>query len=198
MTKYKYTKSIQSVNVIKLANEVFTQLNRRIIKQSRDEVTVGAIHYLDDGTADNLIISLDDPLSPAEETQLNDLVSNHDPFDLAQYKYDKSQSIDDRTNELIMLGYIHDGVTFSLSIPAQTNLLALYTTRNEPSITYPIEYNNIDDSVLYSVPDAATIEAMYLTALGTKKAHLDSGTVFKTAVRNAVDKAGVDAVIDNR
>jgi hypothetical protein len=37
-----------------------------------------------------------------------------------------------------------------------------------------------------------------MTALATKKAHQDSGTVLKNQVRDAVDIAAVNAIIDNR
>jgi hypothetical protein len=39
---------------------------------------------------------------------------------------------------------------------------------------------------------------MYLTALSTKKAHLDSGTALKNQVRAATTHNEIDAVIDNR
>jgi hypothetical protein len=39
---------------------------------------------------------------------------------------------------------------------------------------------------------------MYLTALTTKKAHLDSGTALKDQIRAAADTSAVNAIIDNR
>jgi hypothetical protein len=117
---------------------------------------------------------------------------------LADYKNLKHNAIDRRTGELIEGGYVYSTKTFSFSPNAQINIVALFATKDNPALIYPIKYNTIDDLDTYDIANAADLEGMYLTALGTKKAHLDSGTVFKDAVRAAVDEAGVDAVIDNR
>jgi hypothetical protein len=117
---------------------------------------------------------------------------------LANYKQLRYNEIDKRTGELILQGYVYSSKTFSLSETAQTNILALDNTRDDPALTYPITYNTIDDLDTYSVVDSTDLHNMYLTALATKKSHLDSGTVLKQQVRDAVDKAAVDLVIDNR
>jgi hypothetical protein len=117
---------------------------------------------------------------------------------LDDYKLLKHNAIDRRTGELISVGYTYATKQFSFSPNAQINILALDNTKDDPALTYPIVYNTIDDIDTYSIVDSADLHAMYLTALATKKAHLDSGTVLKDQVRSAIDKAGVDAVIDNR
>lgn len=107
--------------------------------------------------------------------------------------------IDSRTGELIANGFEYppaSGKLFSLSTSAQINISALNQSRDE--LTYPINYNTIDDMDFYDVSDAADLHNMYLTALSVKKAHLDSGTALKAQVRAAVDDAGVNAVVDNR
>jgi hypothetical protein len=117
---------------------------------------------------------------------------------LDNYKLLKNTAIDDRTQEIIKLGYTFATKQFSLSANAQTNILALDNTRDDPALTYPIEYNTIDDADNFMINDSATLHGMYLTALATKKGVVDSGTALKDQVRAAVDEAGVDAVIDNR
>lgn len=117
---------------------------------------------------------------------------------LENYKLLKYNAIDRRTGELISQGYTYGTKQFSLSSGAQTNILALDNTKDDPSLTYPIKYNNIDDSDTYDVIDATDLHSMYLTALATKKGHLDSGTALKDQVRSASNEAGVDAIIDNR
>jgi hypothetical protein len=120
---------------------------------------------------------------------------------LDEYKDLKNNSIDRRTGELIELGFEFppaSGKLFSLSPNAQTNILALDHTRDDVSMTYPINYNTIDDKDVYAVPDSATLHNMYLTALSVKKSHLDSGTLLKDDVRAAVDEAAVDLVTDSR
>ena len=113
--------------------------------------------------------------------------------ELKLYRYNE---IDNRTGELIATGFIYATKTFSLSLNAQINISALNQSRDE--LTYPINYNTIDDSDIYNVTDATDLHNMYLTALNTKKGHLDAGTALKDQIRAAADKPAVDAVIDNR
>ena len=131
-----------------------------------------------------------------DEPGLDAVVLNHEAVTLDEYKAIKNGAIDQRTGELIALGFTYATKQFSLSESAQINILALDNTRTE--LTYPVTYNTIDDTETYDVVDAVDLHNMYLTALATKKAHLDSGTTLKDQVRLAVDKAGVDAVVDNR
>lgn len=117
---------------------------------------------------------------------------------LNEYKQLKSNAIDARTSELIEQGFSYASKTFSLSGNAQTNILAIFTTRSHAALTYPIAYSTIDDLDSYNIVDATDAENMYLTALATKRGHLDSGNALKDSIRAAVDEAGVDAVVDNR
>lgn len=117
-------------------------------------------------------------------------------LDLEQYRHFRYEEVDTRSGELINQGYSYGGHQLSLSQNAQLNLLGLNSSRTE--LTYPIEYNDIDDSGVYSIQDATDMHNMYLTALGTKKAHLDSGTALKDSIRTAVDEAAIQAIIDNR
>ncbi len=117
---------------------------------------------------------------------------------LDSYKLSKIDEINFKTEELIQLGYYYSGKVFSLSTNAQTNILALYTSRNDSQIIYPIEYNTLNDLESFMIQDSSDIESLYLTALGTKKAHLDSGTILKNLVRNAINQEEVNSIIDNR
>ena len=85
-----------------------------------------------------------------------------------------------------------------MSQNAQINILGMDEVRDDPAMSYPIEYSTIDDLAHYSVLDATDLHTMYLTALGTKKAWVDSGTVLKDAVRNAIDENAVSLIVDNR
>jgi len=134
----------------------------------------------------------------SNESALDALVLAHGGVSLSEYKQTKTDAIDDRSEELILAGYTYASKQFSLSSNAQTNILAMDTNRVDPAITYPITFNTIDDQDTYDVANATDMHGMFLTALGTKKAILDSGTALKNSVRAAVDKAGVDAVVDNR
>lgn len=125
-----------------------------------------------------------------------DAVDALTPID--EYREVKQAQIDLRTGELIATGYNFAGKQFSLSANAQTNILAMFATKDHPLFTYPVGYNTIDDHEVFSIDSSATLEGMYMTALGTKKAYLDSGTDLKAAVRAATTKAEVDAIVDPR
>jgi hypothetical protein len=115
---------------------------------------------------------------------------------LNDYKALRYHEIDAKTGTLVSSGFVYATFTFSLSQNAQINISALNQSRDE--LSYPITYNSADDINEYNVVDATDMHNMYLTALATKKTSLDSGSAIKAQVRAAVDRAEVDAVIDNR
>ena len=139
-----------------------------------------------------------DSWGASNDSELDSLMLSNEDVTLSQYKHIKNEEINHITSEMIQGGYSFDGKTFSLSSNAQTNLIALFATKDHAALTYPIEFNTLDDLDNYYASSAATIEGMYLTALGTKKALLDSGSVLKDAVRAATTKAEVDLIIDPR
>ena len=119
--------------------------------------------------------------------------------DLANYKALRYTEIDNKTGELVVQGFEYpasSGNIFSLSQNAQINISALNQSRDD--VAYPITYNTIDDINEYSVTDVTSMHNMYLTALATKKASIDSGSALKAQIRAAIDRAEVDAIIDNR
>jgi len=117
---------------------------------------------------------------------------------LDDYKRLRYFEIDIRTGELISQGFTYQGKMFSLSANAQTNILALDNTRDDSALSYPITYNTIDDLDSYNVVDSTDLHNMYLTALVTKKGHVDSGTTLKNNIRIAINESEVDLIVDNR
>ena len=119
-------------------------------------------------------------------------------FTLSDYKNYRYKEIDERTSSLISNGFVYNSKRFSLSQNAQINILGLDGSRNDPALSYPIEYSTIDDLDSYSVVDSVDLHTMYLAALGTKKYYVDSGTILKDSVRIAVNEQDVQLIIDNR
>ena len=115
---------------------------------------------------------------------------------LPNYKGLRYIEIDKRTGELISAGFTYATKQFSLSLNAQINISAL--NQSKDLLTYPVNYNTLNDEDEYDVIDATDMGNMYMTALATKKGMIDSGTALKQQIRAAIDEAGVDAVIDNR
>ena len=147
-------------------------------------------------TAGDLVSLWFDPaLSGGDQTILDGVVAAHP---LKKTKVDKIAAIDARTDQLIAAGFTYSGKVFSLSSSAQDKMIGSHQVKDDPALTYPIVWNNIDDTDSTSLADSAALNGFYLTALGTVRAHLDSGTALKDAVRAAADIAAVDAVVDSR
>lgn len=123
-------------------------------------------------------------------------ISNTSSMSLGELKEYRYNEIDYKTGELIKLGFVYNTITFSLSENAQNNLLGVYSTKE--LLTYPFEWSSKDDSQIYSIVDATEMATFFMTALGAKKAHQDSGRTLKNQITNATDIASVNAIVDAR
>jgi len=134
----------------------------------------------------------------AETTEILNYYNNIQEIDWLQtYKLQRFEEINNRTGELIEGGYTYSGFSFSLSDRAQTNILALYSTKDDPILVYPIKFNT-DDLNTFDAVNASEIANMYYSALATKKIFLDSGTGLKDQIRNAITQNEIDSINDNR
>lgn len=150
---------------------------------------------------EDLVCQFESELTAQQIAILESTVEAHDPTDVKHQKPERIQAIDRRTDQLIGLGFEFppgSGVRFSLSMESQSKLLGMDALRSDPLFTYPVVYNSIDDLEEFSIPDSATIHSFFLVAVGTYRAHLDSGTALKTQIRAATTQAELDAVVDNR
>lgn len=128
------------------------------------------------------------------ETACDDLIANHDPEDLDDYKKKKHLQIDLKTMGLIDAGFTYDSQTFSLSTNAQLNWVGLKSL--ESLMTWPVKVSTKDNGE-YTLLQA-NLDAFVQAGKDVLQGHLDSGRALKVQVNSAVDKAGVDAVVDNR
>lgn len=110
----------------------------------------------------------------------------------------KIKAIDARTDQLIAAGFTFASKQFSLTLSSQSKMIGTHQVKDNPSLTYPIRWNTIDDEDYLDIIDAATLDGFYLTGLGTIRAHLDSGTSLKDQVRAAATVDDVLAVVDTR
>lgn len=109
--------------------------------------------------------------------------------------------IDARTDALIAQGFEYppsSGKFFSLSLEAQLRIQGCMSSRDLPQFVFPVAWNTIDDRDHYDVADANDMVGFYLTALGTLRSKIDSGTALKEQVRVAADIAEIQAVVDSR
>jgi hypothetical protein len=129
------------------------------------------------------------------ESSLDSLISNHEAVSFDDYKENKNNEIDKRTGELIGQGASFDGAVFSLSSNARWVWIGLKLSENEH--TFPVKISTID-SQRYEITDLSHLDNFWLTVMGTVKTHYTSGGDLRDLVNLAIDKAGVDAVVDNR
>lgn len=142
-------------------------------------------------------------LDPAEVTTLDQIVAdNRAAFSpLPAAKEIKFQEIDARTVELVNQGFTFppgSGMVFSLSIPGQIKLLGIEVLRNDPAMVYPIRFNTIDDRNAIDLANATAVHNMALTAFGTYRGYVDSGSALKDQVRACTTVDQVNAIVDPR
>lgn len=129
-----------------------------------------------------------------EDIKVND--GSYTELTLADYKTLRYNEVDAKTGELITQGFTYATMQFSLSSNAQINLLGLEL--DKAILTYPIEWNNIDDTDKYMIVDATDATNFHIASLTAKKTHLDSGSALKQSIRDCTTEAEVDAIVDNR
>jgi len=102
--------------------------------------------------------------------------------------------VEERTLNRIRQGFWHNGLMFSMTANAQSDIIGLNSTRD--ILTYPLAYSTIGGLEVYQVLDAAELNSMFLTALGTKQYHVDMGSVVIQSIRDAVNEVEIKAIID--
>lgn len=121
--------------------------------------------------------------------------------ELGPLKASRMLEIDERSRELIDEGFEYpseSGNVFSLSLESQAKMTAAHCVRNDVLMVYPQRWNTRDNSAAVTITDSAGLHAFYMTAIGTVRARLDSGTALKDSIRAAATRAEVDVVVDDR
>ena len=161
--------------------------------------------------------SLDGTLDRDAEVAMAMLDDEQEPEDLGNYTAregrfvlreslaptveERCDAIDLRTDELIALGFEYpsgSGNRFSLTLEAQMRIQGCMSSRLLPQFTFPINWNTIDNDGTYAVTSADEMVAFYLTAAGTLRYRIDTGTALKTAIRNAATFDEREAIVDTR
>lgn len=139
-------------------------------------------------------VVFEEELTTGEITTLDNAVSAFSPLEIR--KRIRADEIDAKTDELIAAGFTYDSVQFALTSESRARIHGAYTAR--AGLTYPVEWDSIDDTDMVSLADTTDVEAFFDTALAVFRGHVDSGTTLKTQVRVASDQSELDAVVDNR
>lgn len=140
---------------------------------------------------DSLIVN---GVSFSDEAACDTLVQDHEAVTLADYKKVRYIEIKAKTGQLILSGFTFDGNQFSLALPAQVSWTNIKGQKLD--FTFPMMLSTLDHNE-YSLTEA-NVDAFWTAARNAVKTHLDSGRVLKKSIFDAVDKAGVDAVVDTR
>jgi len=146
----------------------------------------------------NITVHSTDTLTAGDQTALDGVKDGHVSTTLPNYKTKKDKTVNGKTRQLIGAGFTHLTKTFSLSAESQLKIMGVFVARNEVWLTYPIVWNNIDDTDTLSLADAAAVEAFFEDATVALRSPLDTGTTLKISVTAAADHAAVDAVNDTR
>lgn len=143
---------------------------------------------------DQLQIKFSQSLSASEKSDLDSIVSNYSPDPLPSAKSLKVSEIDVKTETLISEGFQFDNETFSLSLEAQKNWLALKSL--ESMFTFPVEITTLDNKA-YSLQQA-NLDSFVGLGIQTVQGHLNSGRALKEQVCNATTLSEIDNIVDNR
>ena len=129
---------------------------------------------------------------------LTEIIENHNPVSLDEYKVGKYQEIDNKTQILISQGFLFDGKLFSLSIPAQSNWTNIKANKQDfiDLGAFPLGISCQDGSI-YMLQEA-DVFTFWLTGMSTVKTHYNSGGILKEQVKNATTKEEIESIIDNR
>lgn len=119
-----------------------------------------------------------------------------DPIDLDMLRVTAFWKIDQRSDALIAAGFEFNGVVFSCSLEAQIRMNAMLMVADQ--FVYPLEINALDDRSKGTLHSAQETQMWCLTALQHVKTVVDSGTVEKDKIRNAMDVAFIANYEDPR
>jgi hypothetical protein len=191
----RYKKSLPDINLANLVGQsvVVSHDAENVVDVTFDETEYDGIQFALDEIMGKKGYDLDLDASGIDSTGA---------VTLASIKERWFFQIDRRTGELISNGYAFGGKQFSLSPSAQASLLGVMAVINSavllPMLTFPVNWNTKDDLDFLAIPDAATFELFYITAVGTYRNWLDTGTALKDQVRAAATIAAVEAIVDPR
>lgn len=130
-----------------------------------------------------------------EGVKVGDGTPTHPQATLGAYKAVRYNEINAKTDYLVHTGYVtFDGVNFSTSFTSQFNMTAI--KGNPADFTFPKEITTYEQDT-YDLA-STDVDALWTAMKDSVDAQIAAGRALKKSVTDAVDRAGVDAVVDNR
>ena len=146
-----------------------------------------------------MFIEFENEPTEAQKTQIKNFYNSITEVDWLDFqKSNKIEEINQKTSELIYQGYQHLGYDFPLNEHDQTNLIALYSTKDDPVLVYPITVSTKEDLQQITLNNSYDVCAIYYAALASKKGHLESGLSLKNQVRSCTTFDEVQNITDPR
>ena len=147
-----------------------------------------------------------DPLTEAQKSSLDAAISAHEGTQgaaaiaeaLTAAKAAKVAVIEQRTQQIIELGFSYAGKVFSLSESAQRKISGFQTAIVSGIAPFPQQWSTLDNLDFVSLADATEATQFFGQALGTVAAIENSGNALKSQASAATTIAELDAVEDNR
>lgn len=130
----------------------------------------------------------------ADEAACDATVLAHVMVSLPEYKVNRNEVIDGRTDELILEGFTYDSQTFSITVQAQINWNSIRA--HQARMTFPLDISTLDHDE-YSLAEA-NVDAFWDAYEAALWGHLNSGRALKLSINAAADEAAVDAITDTR
>lgn len=123
----------------------------------------------------------------------------------ASWKFDKQRYISDylmptidmNTRDLVDRGFIFAGRTFSLSLPAQSNWIALHTEVLDGKYPEAGETFSTKDDYLYTLMPS-DVSAFFDAAMSTARGWITAGSIEKQKVRGMNTQAELESYVDPR
>lgn len=116
---------------------------------------------------------------------------------LDELKTAKIEAIDLNTTVLILAGAVHGDLLFSMSINAQANWLKVESDKDAGRMVYPYTVRSKNDQY-FQFADVAEAESFLESIANHKISKLGSGWALVDAVKNAVDVAALEVIVDER
>ena len=117
---------------------------------------------------------------------------------LTYYKQRKFKEIDANSTLLISQGFTYESKVFSLSTHMQLNLSTYIQMEEMAFIDYPVILSTIDNLDSVSIANQGALRQFDKDAYTVVSGILISGNDLKQEVRDAVDIAAVNAIVDTR
>lgn len=132
------------------------------------------------------------------ELGLDNLVLNHNEFDLSELKESRYDEIDLRTVELIGGGFVFDGKSFSLSTQAQNNWTNIFSNKETFNAfgSFPMEISTKDSDV-YQL-QYSDVTSFWAAGMVAVKTPYNVGGNLKKSIFDASTVEEVNSIIDNR